>query len=264
MPTILDKIIATKRQEVAAAKEAVPEKVLRELLADRPSPRDFFGALARGGRMRLIAEVKKASPSQGVLRPDFDPVGIAQAYEFAGADCLSVLTDANYFQGSLDYLRNVQSATAIPVLRKEFVIDSYQILEARAAGADAVLLIAECLENCQLRQFYGMIVDLGMTPLIEFYEPENLERVLDTGTNLVGINNRNLRTFEVSIEHTINLRPRIPQDVLVVSESGIHHTLDVERLFAAGVGAMLVGEHFMRQSNIELAVRNLLGIARTD
>jgi indole-3-glycerol phosphate synthase len=259
MTSVLDKIIATKREEVAAAKQLVSEKELYLRLEDQSAPRDFFSALNRGGRMRLIAEVKKASPSQGVLRADFDPAVIAQAYEKGGADCLSVLTDVHYFQGSLDYLRDVRSSTSLPALRKDFVIDPYQILEARAAGADAVLLIAECLDNCRLRQFYGMVIDLGMTPLIELYEPENLDRVLETGTNLIGINNRNLRNFEVSLDHTLRLRERIPPEILLVSESGIHSPLDVQRLFAAGVSAMLVGEHFMRQANIESAVKHLLG-----
>lgn len=261
MPTILEKIIATKQQEISLARANVPEKILHDRIGKAQPPRDFFEALSQGGRMRLIAEIKKASPSQGLIRPDFDLLAIATSYARAGADCLSVLTDETYFQGHLDYLAAVHDSVTIPVLRKDFIIDPYQVLEARAAGADAVLLIAECLDNCRLRQLYGMIIDLGMTPLIELYDPANLDRVLETGTNLVGINNRNLHSFAVSLDHTLKLRERIPQDVLLVSESGIHSHSDVQLLFAAGVRAILVGEYFMRQGDVGRAVRQLLGLS---
>ena len=204
--TILEKIVAAKRREVAEARATVCDAELRTRLADAPPVRDFFSPLAQSDSIQLIAEVKKASPSAGLIREDFDPVAIAKAYEAHGAACISVLTDAPYFQGSLDYLKAVRQAVGIPVLRKDFVIESYQLLEARAAGADAVLLIAECLDDCNLRMLYNEALELGMTPLIELYEPTNLQRVLETGTNLIGVNNRNLHTFVVDLEHTLKLR----------------------------------------------------------
>lgn len=259
MPTILDQIVATKRQELAAAKAALPEARLRELVEQAAPPRDFFSALSAPGPIKLIAEVKKASPSQGVIRADFDPVAIARIYEAAGATCLSVLTDEHYFQGSLEYLTAVRAAVNIPVLRKDFIIDSYQLYQARAAGADAVLLIAECLDDCNLRKLFGEAVTLGMVPLVELYEPGNLQRVFDAGATLIGINNRNLHTFEVDLEHTLRLRERIPDECVLVAESGIHTRADVERLEAARVDAMLVGESLMRQADIAAAVGILLG-----
>lgn len=256
--TILDKIIATKRQEIAQAKARMSEVQLRERLEDAPAVRDFFAAITAPGPIRLIAEVKKASPSKGLIREDFQPVEIARTYERHGAACLSVLTDQQYFQGSLEYLRQVRAAVSLPVLRKEFVIDAYQVVEARAAGADAVLLIAECLDDAQLKSLHDAIVALGMTPLVEFYEPENLPRVLAAGARLIGVNNRNLHTFEVDLDHTLRMRERIPSDLAVVGESGIRSRLDVERLEAAGVQAMLVGETLMRSPDIGAAVDELL------
>ena len=246
MPTILDKIVATKREEIARAKSTLPEAELRGRLQDAPPVRDFFAPLAAGGPIKLIAEVKKASPSKGVIRADFDPVAIARIYEAHGASCLSVLTDEQYFQGSLEYLRGVRHAVRIPVLRKDFILDSYQLLEARAAGADAVLLIAECLDDCNLRKLHNEALELGMTPLVEFYEPQNLDRVLAAGATLIGVNNRNLHTFEVNLEHTIRMRRRVPDQCVLVGESGIKTRADVEKLESAGVDAMLVGESLMR------------------
>src|SRR5262245_31062991 len=221
MSTILDKIVAAKRQEIAAAKMARPEAELRAALAAAPPVRDFFAPLAAPGPIKLIAEVKKASPSKGVIRQDFDPVEIARTYERHGATCLSILTDEQFFQGSLEYLRRVREAVYIPVLRKDFILDTYQLLEARAAGADAVLLIAECLDNCNLRKLHNEAIELGMTPLVEFYEPENLERVLAAGAQLIGVNNRDLRSFEVDLDHTIRMREQVPLDCVLVGESGI-------------------------------------------
>ena len=259
--TILDRIVATKREEVARAKAAASEGELRRRAAAAPPVRDFLGALRRAGPIRLIAEVKKASPSAGLIRPDFDPVEIAAVYERHGAACLSVLTDEPYFQGSLEYLRQVRAAVELPVLRKDFVIDEYQVVEARAAGADAVLLIAECLDDAALGALYSAIVGLGMTALVELFEPENLPRVLSLDAPLVGINNRNLKTFETDLEHTLRLKRQIPDDRLVVGESGIRTRADVERLEAAGVAAMLVGESLMRQADLGRAVDTLLGRA---
>ncbi len=259
MPTILDRIVATKRDEIARAKAEMPEGALRERLAAAPPPRDFFAALSGPGPIRLVAEVKKASPSKGVIREDFDPVAIAAAYKRHGAACISVLTDETYFQGSLEYLRAIRAAVALPVLRKDFVIDPYQVAEARAAGADAVLLIAECLDDDSLGRLHDAVVELGMTPLVEIYEPTNLPRVLKVGARLIGVNNRNLHTFEVDLEHTLRLRQEIPGDRAVVGESGIRTRRDVERLEAAGVQAMLVGESLMAEPDVGAAVDELLG-----
>lgn len=259
MPTILDKIVATKRQEIAAAKAAVPEVELRARAKDAPPRKDFFGALAAEGPIKLIAEVKKASPSKGVIRADFDPVAIARTYEASGAACISVLTDVQYFQGSLDYLSAIRAAVNIPLLRKDFILDSYQLLEAVLAGADGVLLIAECLDDCNLRKLHNEAIDLGLTPLVELYDPPNLERVLAAGAKLIGVNNRDLRTFEVDLQHTVRMRQNIPDDCLLVGESGIASHDDVALLEAAGVDAILVGESLMRQPDIGAAVRSLLG-----
>jgi indole-3-glycerol phosphate synthase len=234
---------------------------LESCLAEAPPGRDFFGALAGGGAIKLIAEVKKASPSAGVIRSDFDPVTIARTYERHGASCISVLTDESYFQGHLDYLCQVCSSVGLPVLRKDFILDSYQLLEARAAGADAVLLIAECLDDCNLRKLHNEALELGMAPLVELYDPENLDRVLEAGATLVGVNNRDLRTFEVDLDHTLRLRDRVPDHCVMVSESGIKTHADVSRLQAAGIDAILVGESLMREADIGAAVDRLLGRA---
>lgn len=259
MSSVLEKIVAAKRLEIAAAKQAQSEAALEELAAAAPPPRNFFAALSAPGPIRLIAEVKKASPSRGLIRADFHPVEIGQTYERHGASCLSVLTDAPFFQGSLQDLRDVRAAVKIPVLRKDFILDRYQLLEARAAGADAVLLIAECLDDCNLRKLHNEAVALGMSPLVELYEPDNLQRVFDAGATLIGINNRDLHTFETDLEHTLRLRDRIPDECVLVSESGIRTRADVERLAAAGVDAILVGETLMSNPDIGQAVDTLLG-----
>jgi indole-3-glycerol phosphate synthase len=257
--TILDKIVATKCDEIERARAAISEAELRRQILDAPPVRDFFAPLAADGPIKLIAEVKKASPSKGVIRADFDPVAIAKIYEAHGASCLSVLTDEPYFQGSLEYLRQVRRAVSIPVLRKDFILESYQLLEARAAGADAVLLIAECLDDCNLRKLHNEAIELGMTPLVEFYEPQNLERVLAAGAALIGVNNRDLRSFVVDLDHTIRMRSQVPLDCVLVGESGIDSRSAVLRLQEAGVEAMLVGESLMREPDIGRAVDRLLG-----
>lgn len=262
MPTVLDKIVATKREEIAVAKSQYPAELLEGMLADAPPVRNFFGALAADGPIKLIAEVKKASPSKGIIREDFNPVEIALAYEAAGATCISCLTDEVYFQGSLDYLREIRTAVGIPVLRKDFILDPYQLLEARVAGADAVLLIAECLDDCALRSLHNAALVLGMTPLVELYDPENISRVLEAGADLIGVNNRDLRTFEIDLQHTVRLRQQIPGDKLLVGESGIFTYDDVQLLSNAGVDAILVGESLMRQNDIGAAVKALLGTAK--
>jgi indole-3-glycerol phosphate synthase len=259
MANVLDEIVATKLREIAAAKIARPEATVRAAAEAAPPARNFFEPLARGDGIKLIAEVKKASPSAGVIRANFQPIEIALTYEQHGATCLSVLTDEHYFQGSLDYLRQVRQAVGIPVLRKDFILDSYQLYEARAAGADAVLLIAECLDDCNLRKLHNEAVALGLTPLVELYEPENLQRVFDAGATLIGVNNRDLRSFTTDLEHTLRMRQRVPDQCVLVSESGIRTRADVERLAAAGVDAILVGESLMAQPDIGAAVDVLLG-----
>jgi indole-3-glycerol phosphate synthase len=259
MPTILDKIVSTKRSEIEAAKAARPEAELRAALADAPPVRDFFAPLAADGPIKLVAEVKKASPSAGMIRADFDPVAIAKIYEAHGAACISVLTDEPYFLGRLEYLSQIRAAVDLPLLRKDFILDTYQLVEARAAGADAVLLIAECLDDCNLRKLFNAACELGLTPLVELYEPSNLPRVLAAGATLVGVNNRNLHTFEVDLEHTIRLRAEVPDECVLVGESGIKTHADVERLETAGVDAILVGESLCREPDIGAAVDQLLG-----
>jgi indole-3-glycerol phosphate synthase len=258
MPTILDKIVATKRAEIERAKSSVSEKELRARLGDAPAVRDFFAALAAEGPIKLIAEVKKASPSAGVIRADFDPVAIAKTYAAHGAACISVLSDEQYFQGRLEYLTQIRAAVGVPVLRKDFILDTFQLVEARVAGADAVLLIAECLDDCNLRKLFNETIELGMTPLVELYEPANLPRVLEAGATLIGVNNRNLHTFEVDLEHSIRMRREVPDDCVLVAESGIKTHADVERLEAAGVNAILVGESLTREPDIGAAVDRLL------
>lgn len=261
-PTILDNIVATKREEIEQAQRVMPVSALRRQIPYVPAPRDFFGALSADspapGPVRLIAEVKKASPSKGVIREDFDPVEIAKIYQAHGAACISVLTDTKYFQGSLAYLTAIHGAVDLPLLRKDFVVDPYQVMQARAAGADAVLLIAECLPGSLLGELHATIVELGMTPLVELHDPAYLPAVLDCGARLIGINNRNLHTFEVDIQQTIRLRAEIPTDRLVVGESGIRTRDDVKQLAEAGVSAMLVGESLMSQTDVGAAVDGLL------
>jgi indole-3-glycerol phosphate synthase len=259
MSTVLDKIVASKRQEIAAAKTALPESELRRRLLDAPPVRDFAGALGGESGIKLIAEVKKASPSAGLLRGDFDPVDIATTFETHGASAISVLTDAPFFQGSLENLSLVRGAVSLPVLRKDFILDPYQIIEARVHGADAVLLIAEILPGDQLAERLREIHELGMEALVELYEAENLSRVIKSGARVIGINNRDLRTFDTDLAHTVDLAGRIPSDRVLVSESGIRTRADVCRLEAAGVRAILVGETLMRSPDIGLKVDELLG-----
>jgi len=256
---ILGKIITQKQQDIARAKSRVPLSDLESLVPAAPPVRDFPSALKSAEGMGLIAEVKKASPSVGVIREDFDPVEIAKAYEAGGASCLSVLTDEHFFQGHLSDLTQIRSQVSLPVLRKDFILDPYQILEARAAGADCILLIAECLDDATLKSLYHEAGKLGMSALVEIYEPENLDRVLALEPPMIGINNRNLRTFVTKLDHTLELCPQIPHDCLIVSESGIRTREDVQRLAEAGVGGILVGETLMRSDSIGDKIRELLG-----
>ena len=259
MPTILDRIVETKLREIETARRTVPEAELERLVAGLPSTRDFTAALRKSGEIAVIAEVKKASPSAGVIRDDFDPVAIARTYEHHGAAAISVLTDTEYFQGSLVYLSAVRAAVACPVLRKDFILDRYQLLEAKAAGADAVLLIAECLPGEQLATLFRQATKLGLHTLIELHDADQLARVLETAGPVIGINNRDLRTFTTRIEQTLELLPRIPADRVVVSESGISSHADLVRLGLAGAKAVLVGESLMRSPDIGAALDALRG-----
>jgi indole-3-glycerol phosphate synthase len=259
MPTILDRIVETKLREIDAARRTVPDVDLERRAAGLPKTRDFTRAVRRPGWITVIAEVKKASPSAGLIRADFDPVAIARVYEEHGAAAISVLTDAEYFQGSLTYLTAVREAVACPVLRKDFVLDRYQLLEARVAGADAVLLIAECLPGDRLATLHREAVALGLHTLVELHDAEQLPRVLDSGAPVIGINNRDLRTFTTRLEHTLDLLPKIPADRTVVSESGIATHGDLVRLGSAGARAVLVGESLMRAADIGAALDALRG-----
>jgi indole-3-glycerol phosphate synthase len=259
MPTILDRIVETKWREIEAARLAAPDRDLERRVTDLPPARDFTAAVGAPGEVRVIAEVKKASPSAGVIRPDFDPVAIASTYAAHGAAAISVLTDVEYFQGSLAYLTAVRRSVGCPVLRKDFVLDRYQLLEARAAGADAVLLIAECLSGDRLAELQREATALGLHTLVELHDADELPRVLDCGAKVIGINNRDLRTFATRLEHTLDLLPKIPADRVVVSESGIKTHADLERLRVAGARAVLVGESLMRAPDIGAALDALRG-----
>jgi indole-3-glycerol phosphate synthase len=258
--TILDRILATKRYEVAALKARKDYADLRARAADLPPARGFAGALrAATPAIALIAEVKKASPSKGVIRADFDPVDIARAYHAGGADCLSVLTDATYFQGRLDYLGRIREAVPLPLLRKDFVIDPAQIYEARVAGADAVLLIVTAVPSpARLAELRHVAETLGMDALVEVHDRRELDLAAESGATLIGVNNRDLKTFDVRLETTIDLLPAFPPGALAVAESGIHTPEDVGRLHDAGAHAVLVGESLMRAPDVEAATRALL------
>ena len=249
MSDILNKIVAVKREEVAAA---LGKKSLAAMRADAESrvlTRDFEGAMRAkiaAGQAAVIAEIKKASPSKGVLRAEFIPADIAQSYAEHGAACLSVLTDKQFFQGSVDYLKQARASCDLPVLRKDFMIDAYQVYEARAMGADAILLIAACLDDAQMADLEAMARSLDMAVLVEVHDRAELDRALKLKTRLVGINNRNLRTFEVTLQTTLDMLPDVPADRLLVTESGILNAADVQRMRDANVHAVLVGEAFMR------------------
>jgi len=248
MSDILQKIIAVKHDEVRAAERCAPLEALR-LDALAREKRDFIGALRAKhalGQAAVIAEVKKASPSKGVLREHFMPAEIARSYESHGAACLSVLTDVQFFQGSAAYLEQARAACALPVLRKDFIVDAYQIVEARAMGADAILLIAAALAPEQMRDFEALAHSLGMAVLVEVHDREELQQALTLKTPLIGINNRNLRTFKTSIQNTLDMLAEVPGDRIVVTESGILARADVETMRAAGVQTFLVGEAFIR------------------
>ena len=256
--TILDRILEVKRGEIATAKEGVSPKAMEKKAADAPRVRDFVGAL-RAKAPAVIAEVQKASPSRGVLRENFDPAAIAKSYEKAGAACLSVLTDRQFFQGDALHLAAARSACSLPVLRKDFVIDRYQVYESRALGADCILLIAACLSSNEMGELERVASELGMAVLVEVHDAGELETALTLRTPLLGINNRNLKTFETRVETTLDLLPRVPPERMVVTESGILSSADVARMRSAGVNAFLVGEAFMRSADPGAALAGLFG-----
>ena len=262
MSDILERIVAVKREEVAAATRLKSLSVVRADAESRVLTRDFLGALRAkiaAARPAVIAEIKKASPSKGVLRADFIPADIAQSYAEHGAACLSVLTDGQFFQGSIDCLKQARASCHLPVLRKDFIVDAYQVYESRACGADCILLIAACLDDAQLVDFEAIARNLDMAVLVEVHDRDELQRALKLKTPLVGVNNRNLKTFEVSLDTTLGLLKEVPSDRLLVCESGIHTREDVLRMGAAGVNAFLVGEAFMRASDPGVALASLFG-----
>ncbi len=260
MSDILNKIVAVKREEIAAAIKRKSFATMRADAESRVLTRDFVGALRakiKAGQAAVIAEVKKASPSKGVLREEFIPADIAQTYEEHGAACLSVLTDRKFFQGETDFLKQARASCSLPVLRKDFMVDPYQIYESRAMGADCILLIAACLDDAQMSELEAIALSLDMAVLVEVHDAPELARALKLKTPLIGINNRNLRTFEVSLETTLAMRQDVPADRLLVTESGIQGRADVQRMREAGVHAFLVGEAFMRAPDPGAALAEL-------
>jgi indole-3-glycerol phosphate synthase len=260
--TILERIMAAKRAEVAAAKAAVSPSSIEKLAGQSPPARDFVDALQKkivSGKAAVIAEIKRASPSRGVLRENFDPAQIARSYETGGAACLSVLSDREFFQGAPEHLSAARAACALPVLRKDFIFDPYQVLEARAMGADCILLIAACLPAGAMRSLESLAAAHGMAVLVEVHDAAELDAALELRTPLVGINNRDLRTFETRLETTLALLEYMPEDRIVVTESGIATPQDVALMRARGVNAFLVGEAFMRAADPGAALRSLFG-----
>ena len=256
-PNILQKILAQKAIEIAAAKEKISVGELQRRLSSAPSPRSLRSALRRDG-LAVIAEIKKASPSAGVIREHFDPSEIAQSYVKAGANAISMLTDEQFFQGSLAYIPQIRPFTPIPILRKDFIIDAYQLLEARAAGADAVLLIVAALETTQLRDLLQQTRELGMDALVETHTADEMEIAVASGADIIGINNRSLETFQIDLATTEQLAPLAPEGTVIVAESGLHHHADVQRMIAAGADAILVGTHFMKHPDPGAALLEFL------
>ncbi len=260
MSDILQQILQRKAEEVRDRSSSISLARVRSLAADADTPRGFGEAIEKvlqQSRAAVIAEVKKASPSKGVIRADFDPAAIARSYEAGGATCLSVLTDVDFFHGSDAFLQQARAACSLPILRKDFVIDEYQVHEARALGADCILLIVAALGDPQLGDLADLALALGMDVLVEAHDEEELERALQTSATLIGINNRNLRTFDTSLDTTLNLKHKVNDDRVLVTESGIHSRADVQRMRAAGVHAFLVGEAFMRAPEPGQALKDL-------
>ncbi len=258
-PDILRRIVDHKSEELAGQLAAEPFADVRARALDTSPPRDFRGAIHGAGDVRLIAEIKKASPSKGVIRPDFDHRAVAREYDAARVDAISVLTDETFFQGSLSYIADVRALTEAPVLRKDFTLDAYHVWQARAAGADAILLIVAILADGQLREFSELAAELRMACLVETHDADEMARARSLGADIVGINNRDLRTFTTSLDTTFALRDMAPPGAVLVSESGIHTASDVDRLREGGVDAMLVGESLMASDSIQDKVRQLRG-----
>lgn len=261
VPTVLEKILARKAEEIAERRARVSVSDLQSLIAMADAPRGFAKALIEQAKRKqpaVIAEIKKASPSKGVIREHFQPAEIAKSYESGGATCLSVLTDIDFFQGADAYLKEARSACSLPVIRKDFMIDPYQIIESRALGADCILLIVSALDDVKMAELASVAKEVGLDVLVEVHDGDELERALKTlDTTLIGVNNRNLHTFEVSLENTLDLLPRIPRDRLVVTESGILNRADVELMEISDVYAFLVGETFMRAEQPGLELQRL-------
>ena len=258
--TILEQILEVKRGEIAAAQARAPQALLEKRAREAPAVRDFVQAMRAkiaAGRPAVIAEIKRASPSKGLLRGDFDPAAIARSYESAGAACMSVLTDMEFFQGAPEHLAAARAACALPALRKDFIVEAYQVFESRTLGADCILLIAACLSGEQMRRLETLATELGMAVLVEVHDAAELEVALTLKTPLIGINNRNLRTFETRLETTLDLLAMIPAGRIVVTESGIASRAEVDRLQDRGVHAFLVGETFMRAADPGAALRKL-------
>lgn len=256
IPDVLRKICETKRSEISSLRQRSEDAFYAEI-EQQSSPRGFKSALRARSEVALIAEVKKASPSAGIIRENFSPVELARAYEDGGARCLSVLTDREYFKGDVKYLKEARDAVHIPVLRKDFILDEYQILEARSVGADCVLLIVSALEDDRLAELRELAQELEMDTLVEVHNEHELETALSVGADLIGINNRDLHTFEVDLDTTVGLMPRLPDDVVCVAESGIRSRADVRRMKENGVDAVLVGESLMRADSVEEAAKEL-------